>query len=56
LKAGCITNDIIKAAVDKVVVFDAGDEYPVEIWGDLIAVEDRNRLSEFGGIVIEYKF
>jgi len=56
LKAGCITNDIIKAAVDKVVVFDAGDEYPVEIWGDLIAVEDRNRLSEFGGIVIEYKY
>ena len=56
LESGNISNDIINAAVNKIVVFDAGDEYPVEIWGDLVALEDRNRLAEFGGIVIEYKF
>lgn len=56
LEAGEITNEIIKIAVDKVVVFDAGDEYSVEIWGDMVKLEDRKRLTEFGGIVIEYNY
>lgn len=56
LKAGDFTNEIIKTAVSKVIVFDAGDEYPVEIWGDLVSPEDRERLAEFGGIVMEYRY
>lgn len=56
LKAADFTNEIVKAAVNKIVVFDAGDEYPVELWGDLVSEEERERLTEFGGIVMEYKY
>ena len=56
LKNGDLTNDIIKTVVNKVVVFDAGDEYSAEIWGDLVSLEDRKRLTEFGGMVLEYKY
>ncbi len=56
LRAGEITNEIIRTVVGKVVVFDVGDGYPVEIWGDLVTLEDRERLSEFGGVVVEYNY
>jgi hypothetical protein len=56
LRACKITNEMIKAVVGKVVVFDIGDKYPAEIWGDLMTIEDRERLSEFGGVVVEYNY
>lgn len=56
LRAGEITNEIIRAVVGKVVVFEVGDGYPVEIWGDLVTLEDRERLIELGGVVVEYNY
>ena len=56
LRAGEITNEIVREVVDKVVIFDVGHKYPVDIWGDMVTLEDRERLNEFGGIVIEYKY
>lgn len=56
LRTGEITNEILRAAVGKVVVFDVGDKYPVDIWEDMVTLEDMERLNEFGGIVVEYKY
>ncbi len=54
LSCGGITNEIIRAVVNKVVVFDAGDCYLEKLWGDLVSLEDQDRLTRHGGIVIVY--
>jgi site-specific DNA recombinase len=56
IKSGEITNEILRTAVGKIVVFDEGDEYSNGLWGDLVPSEDREKLKNFGGIVVEYNY
>lgn len=56
LKSDEITNEILRTAVGKIVVFDEGDEYSDGLWGDLVLLEDRERLNRYGGIVVEYNY
>lgn len=56
LSSGGITNDIIRTVVSKIVIFDAGDCYLEKFWGDLVSVEDRERLVGLGGVVVVYNY
>lgn len=56
LSAEGITNEIIRAVVSKIVIFDEGDCYLEKLWGDLVPLEGRENLTRFGGVVVLYNY
>ncbi len=56
LSSRLITNEIVRAVVSKIVIFDEGDCYSEELWGSLVPLEGRESLTRFGGVIVLYNY
>ena len=51
-----ITHKIAKLVINKIVVFEKGEEYSEKLWDLNISDEEKKNIKENGAVIIEYDF
>lgn len=55
LKQHNLSNEILRAVVKRIIVFDKGDNFGDKVWSFGLSLEEREEINKCGGIIIEYR-
>jgi len=51
-----ITNEIVKIVINRIIVFDKGDNYLEEKWNLNLSQKEKRYIELYGAVLIEYGF
>ncbi|TYQ12941.1 UNVERIFIED_CONTAM: DNA invertase Pin-like site-specific DNA recombinase [Acetivibrio alkalicellulosi] len=56
IKKNSLENRIVKLIVNRIIIFDKGDKFEDKLWDLVVTEKEKETISKYGAILIEYSF